>query len=100
MSEIVNCEYSKTAKEQECEELKKQINKQKNAKIQLSKLSDRQLKEFCDMKQALDEVERFIKEDVCDEECGFNWKKSCSDCDCRYNNIIDIISKAKDRKNA
>ena len=51
-------------------------------------------------KQALDEVERFIKEDVCDEECGFNWKKSCSDCDCRYNNIIDIISKAKDRKNA
>ena len=48
------------AKEQECEELKKQINKQKNAKIQLSKLSDKQLQEFCNMKQALNEIADII----------------------------------------
>lgn len=51
-------------------------------------------------KQALDKIEKCIKEYVCDEECGFNWDKPCPDCDCRYNDIIDIISKAKDRKNA
>lgn len=49
------------AKEQECEELKKQINKQKNAKIQLSKLSDKQLKEFCNMKQALKSIKHILE---------------------------------------
>ena len=46
-------------------------------------------------KIALDEVEKHIKGIICDEECGFNWEKPCPDCDCRYNDIIGIINKAK-----
>lgn len=40
----------------ENDELKRLIAKQKNAKIQLSKLKDKQYKEFCDMKQTLIEI--------------------------------------------
>lgn len=125
MSEIVNCEYSKTimkepvcnafdvnrygeiicseenciilklkeqlqAKEQECEALKGE----NFTFVDLIKTQEELIDKY---EQSLDEIEKFIKEDVCDEECGFNWKKSCSDCDCRYNNIIDIISKAKEK---
>ena len=54
---VAVCYYKEyKRKEQECEELKRLIAKQKNAKIQLSKLKDKQYKEFCDMKQALIEV--------------------------------------------
>lgn len=88
--------------EQECEYLKKQHEQYKpfyelGAKCtQLNEVADG-LSNKCDKyKQALNEIEKFIKKDVCDEKCGFNWKKSCSDCDCRYNNILDIISKAKE----
>ena len=49
------------AKEQECEELKRLISKQKNAKIQLSKLKDKQYKEFCDMKQTLTEIKEIVE---------------------------------------
>ena len=49
-------------KEQECEELKRLIAKQKNAKIQLSKLKDKQYKEFCDMKQTLTEIKEIAEQ--------------------------------------
>lgn len=42
----------------ENDELKRLIAKQKNAKIQLSKLKDKQYKEFCDMKQTLIEIKK------------------------------------------
>lgn len=45
-------------------------------------------------KQVLNKIEKHIKNMICDEECGFNWNKPCPDCDCRYNDIIDIINKA------
>lgn len=45
----------------ENEKLKRLIAKQKNAKIQLSKLKDNQYKEFCDMKQCLDEIEEIAR---------------------------------------
>ena len=57
------CQYKNDykAKEQECEELKRLIAKQKNAKIQLSKLKDKQYKEFCDMKQTLIEIKEIAE---------------------------------------
>ena len=59
-----NCYYKQLArKEQECEELKRLIAKQKNAKIQLSKLKDKQYKEFCDMKQILIEIKDIAEKD-------------------------------------
>lgn len=48
-------------KDQECEELKRLISKQKNAKIQLSKLKGKQYKEFCDMKQTLAEIKEIAE---------------------------------------
>ena len=51
-------------KEQECEELKRLISKQKNAKIQLSKLKDKQYKEFCGMKQTLTEIKEIAEKQV------------------------------------
>lgn len=98
-------------KEQECEELKKQVSRcsegwgkaetekywyQQAEQAKQEENYNLQMKLY-EYKQVLNEIEKFIKEDVCDEECGFNWKKSCSDCDCRYNNIIDIINKAKEK---
>ena len=57
-----NCYYKQLKrKEQECEELKRLISKQKNAKIQLSKLKDKQYKEFCDMKQTLIEIKEIVE---------------------------------------
>ena len=41
-------------------------------------------------------IEKHIKNVICDEECNFTWEKPCHDCDCRYNNIIEKINKAKD----
>ena len=63
-----NCYYKQLQrKEQECEELKRLIAKQKNAKIQLSKLKDKQYKEFCDMKQTLIEIKEIAKNGCYDE---------------------------------
>lgn len=84
-------------KEEECEELKKQVNKQKNVKVQLSKLSDRQLKEFCDMKQALDEIETWAK-NACNACKEFN-PKCQSEINCRYCQstfVLNIINKSKE----
>ena len=59
--EIEKLKEQLQAKEQECEELKRLIAKQSNAKIQLSKLKDKQYKEFCDMKQTLIEIKEIAK---------------------------------------
>ena len=48
-------------KEKECENLKELIAKQKNAKIQLSKLKDKQYEEFCNMKQSLIKIKEIAK---------------------------------------
>lgn len=94
-----SCYYKQfKRKEQECEELKRLIAKQSNAKIQLSKLKDKQYKEFCDMKQTLAEIKEMLKE-ICMEECSFDWnktsKKHCGDCDCRYGQILQKISECE-----
>ena len=57
----IKLENQLKAKDQECEELKRLISKQKNAKIQLSKLKDKQYKEFCDMKQTLTEIKEIAE---------------------------------------
>lgn len=51
-----------TEKEKECENLKELINKQKNAKIQLSKLKDKQYEEFCNMKQSLIKIKEITEQ--------------------------------------
>lgn len=48
----------------ENEELRRLVAKQKNAKIQLSKLKDKQYKEFCDMKQTLAEIKEIAEKGV------------------------------------
>ena len=59
---LFDCYYRNwQRKEQECEELKRLICKQKNTKIQLSKLKDKQYKEFCDMKQTLTEIKEIAE---------------------------------------
>ena len=71
-----NCDYKNwQRKEQECEKLKRLIAKQKNAKIQLSKLKDKQYKEFCDMKQALTEIKEIAENcyDPTDKENDGFW---------------------------
>lgn len=78
-------------KEQQLKELKGQVDKQKNAKIQLSKLSDRQLKHFCNMKQALCEIEHLIQVNKKElEETLYN------DYD---DQILNIINKTKGEPN-
>lgn len=62
---------------------------------ELAKKSIRLTTENRKLEDARDKIEKCIKEYVCDEECGFNWDKPCPDCDCRYNDIIDIINKTK-----
>lgn len=78
------------AKEQECEELKRLIAKQSNAKIQLSKLKDKQYKEFCDMKQTLIEIKEIAKLfcNLCQEFEPENRK--CMYCN--YGKILQKIS--------
>lgn len=78
-------------KEQQLKELKGQVDKQKNAKIQLSKLSDRQLKHFYNMKQALREIEHLIQ---------FNKKELEKTLYNDYDDqILNIINKTKGEPN-
>ena len=88
------------AKEQECEALKRLIAKQKNAKIQLSKLKDKQYKEFCDMKQTLIEI-KDIAEGM-NEECFYD-DFDCMNCDmqngCTYFNKKQILQKISEVEN-
>ena len=90
-----DCYYKQLKhKEQECEELKRLIAKQKNAKIQLSKLKDKQYKEFCDMKQTLIEIKEIAETaDKClyatksdDYTDGYRWLGSI---------ILQIISECE-----
>ena len=77
----IKLENQLKAKDQECEELKRLISKQKNAKIQLSKLKDKQYKEFCDMKQTLTEIKEIAEE--CYYKC--NSMNNCN-ISCKYYN--------------
>lgn len=43
------------------------------------------------LENKLDKIKDCIKNYVCNEECGHDWIKPCGDCDCRYNNILQII---------
>lgn len=105
-------------KEQECEELKEKCNKYQNEicpqySEELKKAYTRankaeqeceELKKDCpkrcksdNYKQALNEIEKCIKDIICKEECGINREYPCSDCDCSINDIIKIINKAKEQ---
>lgn len=92
-----DCYFKQLArKTQECKELKRLMAKQKNAKIQLSKLKDKQYKEFCDMKQTLTEIKE-IAEPFCNACQEFEPEKKGSNCMyCNYGKILNIINKAKD----
>ena len=111
-------------KEQECEELKKELHKNFEEKNKLHLIIDRLLEasgydtntasaeDFEDvyenMRYEKQQLEQFgqtltdIKEmlkDICMEECSFDWnktsKKHCGDCDCRYGQILQKISKSE-----
>lgn len=56
----------------ENEELERFVSKQKNAKIQLSKLKDKQYKEFCDMKQILIEIKEIVETENNDIKVLYN----------------------------
>lgn len=105
-------------KEQECEELKEKCNKYQNeicpqyseelkqayTRANKAEQECEELKKDCpkrcksdNYKQALDEIEKCIKDIICKEECGINREYPCSDCDCSINDIIKIINKAKEQ---
>jgi chromosome segregation ATPase len=78
------------------EELKRLIAKQKNAKIQLSKLKDKQYKEFCDIKQTLAEIKEIAeKMKNMEEECG----KCMSYTTIQCKQILQKISKVMPDEN-
>ena len=100
-------------KEQECEELKGQINKVKDyvkhnmQDVDCDNWLERFIYTFEDWKkslqndtdrykQTLDEIEKELKEDVyCEsQECGCDDFEECLKCTKEY--ILDIISRAKD----
>ncbi len=85
MSEIVNCEYSKTAKEQECEELKFNEN---HFRVDAARAKMKAKK----YKQALDEIEKIVNADY--------YQDSWGTLAIKIDSIKDIIHKTKDRKNA
>ena len=100
-----HCSLLKT-KEQECEELKKEIinknEKIKELRFSVSDLTNRLCylnaeKSFriVDLEQALDEIEKELKEDIyCEsQECGCDDFEECLKCTKEH--ILDIINKAK-----
>ncbi len=60
-----------------CEDFKKCINKQRNAKIQLSKLKEKQYKEFCDMKQTLVEIKEIVEKEIVCDDCNLQGTDKC-----------------------
>ena len=93
-------------KEKECEELKKEIinknEKIKELRFSVSDLTNRLCylnaeKSFriVDLEQALDEIEKELKEDIyCEnQECGCDDFEECLKCTKEH--ILDIINKAK-----
>lgn len=90
-------------KEQKCKKLKQKCKKLKFELEQQKALTETY--EVCyrakhndidgklfKYKQTLNKIEKYIKDVICKEECNYNWEKPCSDCDCRYNDILDIIN--------
>ena len=87
------------AKEQECEELKKQHNGDKGLITSTGKMNYQLIQEYDKLKQTFSEIKEILKE-ICMEECSFDWnktnKKHCGDCDCRYGRILQKISKCEE----
>lgn len=99
--------------EQECEELKTQIetyskileSSEFNVALTDVRTGEREIwrklgNKAQKYKQALDEIEKELKEDIyCEnQECGCDDFEECLKCTKEH--ILDIISKAKDGKNA
>lgn len=103
----LDCDFKQLKrKEQECEELKKEIinknEKIKELRFSVSDLTNRLCylnaeKSFriVDLEQTLDEIENELKEDIyCEnQECGCDDYEECLRCTKEH--ILDIISKAK-----
>lgn len=84
-------------KKEECEELKRKLQEVKKDLNESNFDRNTAQIEVHQYKQTLDEVERCIKDAICEEECGINREYPCPDCDCSINNIIKIISKEKEK---
>ena len=91
-----NCHFKQLArKTQECEKLKVQLKNSENARNYAEKVCiDIELKKKI-YKQALDEIEKELKEDIyCEnQECGCDDFEECLKCTKEH--ILDIINKAK-----
>ena len=99
--EIKNCPIKENFKQlqcktAECEKLKVQLKNSENARNYAEKVCiDIELKKKI-YKQALDEIEKELKEDIyCEnQECGCDDFEECLKCTKEH--ILDIINKAKD----
>ena len=99
--EIKNCPIKENFKQlqcktAECEKLKVQLKNSENARNYAEKVCiDIELKKKI-YKQALDEIEKELKEDIyCEnQECGCDDFEECLKCTKEH--ILDIINKAKE----
>ena len=86
-------------KQKECEELKVQLKNSENARNYAEKVCiDIELKKKI-YKQALDKIEKELKEDIyCEnQECGCDDFEECLKCTKEH--ILDIINKVKESEN-
>lgn len=105
-----NNQYS--AKQQECEELKKQVvcygcgtcngkedykNMQRHLNNAIESIHKKH-KEIDRYKQALDEIEKYTIKEFCENCEADDYPASCPTCE--YKEYLDIISKAKGEENA
>lgn len=91
---IPNCYYKQLQrKEQECEELKKQLMQKSE---RLCYLNAEKSFRIVDLEQTLDEIEKELKEDIyCEsQECGCDDFEECLKCTKEH--ILDIINEAKE----
>lgn len=86
------------AQEQECEELKKQLETSEEWRIKAEGLNEKLELKNTRYREALEEIEQELKEDIyCEsQECGCDDFEECLRC--TKNKILDIINKAKEEK--
>lgn len=84
-------------KEQECEELKKQVETSEKWRIKAESLNEKLDLKNTYYRKALDEIETITKIN-CEEICGRKFT-DCKDTSCFSVNILDIINKAKGEEN-
>ena len=82
--------------EQECEELKKQLETSEEWRIKAESLNEKLDIKNTRYHKALEEIEKELKEDIyCEnQECGCDDFEECLKCTKEH--ILDIINKAKD----